>query len=348
MLQSDNPDDKIVIDGAIGGGSVLRVGVPLAIALNKPIHVYNIRQHRQKKGLRTQHLTGLQLLCQLTGSVFEGGTIGSSNITIYPHQIYVPENQHPMINLPTSAAVSLIIQTISNYVFVSQKPIGFDFVGGGTHVNWSPNFDILMEVNKPLFEMFGLRLHVQLMKPGFYPEGGAMGRIYMEPLSRSKVVLEGGEVETIDVISNSSTHFRSQKVAERQIAGFKSIIPDVSRELVGYAEALSAGSACSSIIKYDSGTIKGVARVSQDGIEPEDVGRRTAQAAKKEIANQGSLDEQLADQLILPLALLPSGSKYSFERIFPHIDANFKVVKNILGDVLEMSKEGEIYFMEKI
>ncbi|MFV2014360.1 MAG: RNA 3'-terminal phosphate cyclase [Candidatus Heimdallarchaeota archaeon] len=341
-------EDKLVIDGSIGGGSVLRVGVPLAIALNKPIHVFNIRQHRQKKGLRTQHLTGLQLLCQLTGSVLEGGSIGSSRITVYPHQVFVPDKQHPMIQLPTSAAVSLIVQTLSNYVFVSQKSIGFDFVGGGTHVNWSPNFDILMEVNKPLFEKFGLKLHAQLMKPGFYPEGGAMGRIFMEPLGRKKVVLESGEVESIDVISNASSQFRYQKIAERQIAGFKSIIPDVTKELVGYADSMSTGSACSSIIRYDSGTVKGVARIGQEGIKPEDTGRRTAKAARKEIQNKGSLDEQLADQLILPLAMLPSGSKYSFERIFPHIDANFKVVKHILGDVLKMKQEGEIYLLEKI
>ena len=74
-MQPTNNNDQLVIDGSIGGGSVLRVGVPLAIALNKPITVYNIRQHRQKKGLRTQHLTGLQLLCRLTGSVLEGGIL---------------------------------------------------------------------------------------------------------------------------------------------------------------------------------------------------------------------------------------------------------------------------------
>ncbi|OLS24111.1 MAG: RNA 3'-terminal phosphate cyclase [Candidatus Heimdallarchaeota archaeon LC_2] len=347
-MQPINNDNQIVIDGSIGGGSVLRVGVPLAIALNKPIHVYNIRQHRQKKGLRTQHLTGLQLLCQLTGSVLEGGSIGSSQIKVYPHQIFVPDKQHPMIQLPTSAAVSLIIQTISNYVFVSGKPIGFDFVGGGSHVNWSPNFDILMGVNKPLFEMFGLKMHIQLMKPGFYPEGGSMGRIYLEPTAKSKVILESGKVTEIEVISNASNHFRNDKVAERQIAGFKSIIPEVTKELVGYADSVSMGSACSAIIRYETGTIKGVARIGQEGLKPEDIGRRTAKAANVEIANKGSLDEQLADQLLLPLAFLPSGSQYSFERMFPHIDANFKVVQHILGNVLKIWKENEVFYVEKI
>jgi RNA 3'-terminal phosphate cyclase (ATP) len=347
-LQDNQADDTITIDGAIGGGSVLRVGVPLAIALNKPIHVFNVRQHRKKKGLRTQHLTGLKLLCQLTGSYLEGGTIGSSQITVYPSQIQLPPEQHPMIQLPTSAAVSLIIQTLSNYVFVSRKPIGFDFVGGGTHVNWSPNFDIVMEVNKPLFEMFGLRLHVQLMKPGFYPNGGAMGRIYMEPCEQKQVVLENsGEVLTIEVISNASSDLRSSRIAERHIAGFKGVIPDVHKERVGYADAVSSGSACSSVIKYNSGAIKGVARIGQDGIEPEDVGRRAAQATLKEMETNASMDEQIADQLILPLAVSPSGSRYSFQRIYPHIDANYKVVQHIIGSTLKLWQEDGIYHLMK-
>lgn len=205
-----------------------------------------------------------------------------------------------------------------------------------------------MGVNKPLFEMFGLKMHIQLMKPGFYPEGGSMGRIYLEPTAKSKVILESGKVTEIEVISNASNHFRNDKVAERQIAGFKSIIPEVTKELVGYADSVSMGSACSAIIRYETGTIKGVARIGQEGLKPEDIGRRTAKAANVEIANKGSLDEQLADQLLLPLAFLPSGSQYSFERMFPHIDANFKVVQHILGNVLKIWKENEVFYVEKI
>jgi RNA 3'-terminal phosphate cyclase (ATP) len=345
---SDN-QEIIEIDGSIGGGSVLRVGVPLAIGLNKPIHVKNVRQHRKKKGLRTQHLTGLRLLSQLTGSVFDGASIGSSSITIYPNQLFVPHNPQPMIQLPTSAAVSLIIQTLSNYVFVSRKPIGFDFVGGGTHVNWSPNFDILMQVNKPLFEMFGLKLHIQLMKPGFYPNGGAMGRIYMEPSSQNQVILEEcGHLEKTEVISNASSDLKSQKVAELQVAGYRSVFSDVDNVMAGYAEANSSGSSCSAYAKYDTGAIKGVARIWQNGIDPRDVGRRTGMALKREMESHAAMDEQMADQLILPLALSQSGSRYSFQRMYPHVETNFKVVRHILGDVLEISKSEDLYLLQKL
>ncbi|MCH8905845.1 MAG: hypothetical protein IH840_02060 [Candidatus Heimdallarchaeota archaeon] len=335
------------IDGGVGGGSVLRVGVPLALALNKSINVINVRRKRKRRGLRTQHLTGLQLLCQLTGSYLEGGAIGSSEITVRPNFTFVSPNKHPMIQLPTSAAVSLIIQTLSNYVFASRKPIGFDFIGGGTHVSFSPNFDVLLHANKPLFEMFGLRLHIQLMKPGFYPIGGGMGRIYMEPVPFSKIELQGGKVEEIFVISNGSSDLRRDTIAEKHVAGFKSVFPE-ARSSVGYADAESSGSSCSAIIKFDSGAIKSVARMGGSGLDPVDVGRRTAQAAQKEIKSPAALDEQLSDQLILPLAYSPSGSTYTFEKIYPHIEANLDVVNQILGDVIKLEQNDGYYSLFKI
>ena len=49
-----------------------------------------------------------------------------------------------------------------------------------------------------------------------------------------------------DRCTNASNHFRNDKVAERQIAGFKSLIPDITKELAGYTDSVSPGSACSS------------------------------------------------------------------------------------------------------
>jgi len=117
-----------------------------------------------------------------------GATIGSSEIYLTPGKKSPPVDMLPRIEIPTAAAVSLIIQILSNYVFVSRKPLAFEFEGGGTHVAHSPNFDILLQVNKPLFELFGLRMHIQLLRPGFYPSGGAKGRVMLEPITFSKVI----------------------------------------------------------------------------------------------------------------------------------------------------------------
>ncbi|MFX1508027.1 MAG: RNA 3'-terminal phosphate cyclase, partial [Promethearchaeota archaeon] len=104
----------VEIDGTIGGGSVLRLGVPLAIALGKSLRVTNIRQVRERrKGIQIQHLTGLNFLSQLTGSQLLGGSIGSSEIYLTPGNIAPPMDVLPKLQVPSAAAVSLIIQILS-------------------------------------------------------------------------------------------------------------------------------------------------------------------------------------------------------------------------------------------
>ncbi|MHA2110069.1 MAG: RNA 3'-terminal phosphate cyclase [Candidatus Hodarchaeales archaeon] len=338
----------VEIDGTIGGGSVLRLGIPLAIALGKSLRITKIRQVKERrKGLQIQHLTGLNFLSQLTGSQLIGASIGSSEIYLTPGVTSPPADVLPKIEIPTAAAVSLIIQILSNYVFASKKPLAFEFEGGGTHVAHSPNFDILLQLNKPLFELFGLRMHIQLLKPGFYPKGGAKGRVLLEPIPFTKINLTTGEVNAIEVISSASTSLRSQKYAEKQLSGFRSILQP-TKEFAGYAEANDQGYSCSAIIRYEGNSLKGLASVGSQSGTPEDLGKETARMTQNELNNKASVDEQIADQLILPLAFAPNGSSYTFDKLYEHVETNLKVVRHFMGEVLHLQEENNLYRLTKI
>lgn len=339
----------IELDGKLGGGSVLRVGIPLALALGKPIHIINIRHARPRKGLQTQHLVGINMLSTLTGCQIHGATIGSSEITVIPgipQRAITPQNL-PKIQIPTAASVALVIQTLSNYAFAARRAVGFEFSGGGSHVNFSPNFDVLVRVNAKLFELFGLKMWVQLLKPGFYPKGGALGRIYMQPISFEKINLDASEFVGIDLVSNASSSLQSRKIAERQINGFKSVISDVDEVFSGYAPSLSPGSSLSAIIKYQN-SIKAVARNGDPRLNPEELGERTARATQKELRSKAAVDEQIADQLLVPLAFSPVGSSYTFEKMVQHIDTNLKVIKQILGDQLTVTQDDDYFMVQRV
>ena len=198
-----------------------------------------------------------------------------------------------------------------------------------------------MQVNKPLFELFGLRLHIQLQRPGFYPKGGALGKVFMEPVPFTKIHLTTGKLKSIDVFSSASTDLKPEKVAELQLRGFKSVIKNVTQTFAGYAPATSSGFACSSIIKYEGNSIKGIARIGDSKISGDENGRLTAQETKEELENSASVDEQLADQLILPLCFAPSGSSYTFDKIYPHVKTNLEVINIIMGDILSLEKLSE-------
>ncbi len=344
-------NSHIDIDGTIGGGSVIRLAVPLAIAMGKSLRVTNIRQVKERRtGLQIQHLTGLNFLAQITGSQLMGNTIGSPELFLTPGSLTPPTNFLPKIKIESAAAVSLIIQILSNYVFASRNAVGFEFEGGGTHITHSPNFDTLLQVNKPLFELFGIRLHIQLVRPGYYPQGEALGRIFLEPIQQptSKIVLNTGSVKSIEVFSYASASLKPQLVAEKQLSGFRRILQP-TKEYIGYAPSNSTGYSCSTVIKYTGNSIKGIAQIGGQSDNPEEIGKETALLTQKEMNNPATVDQQLADQLILPLAFAPSGSEYTFDNMYEHVNTNVTVIRQILGNnVINVEKEDSLYRLTKI
>ncbi|MFV2015291.1 MAG: RNA 3'-terminal phosphate cyclase, partial [Candidatus Heimdallarchaeota archaeon] len=87
--------------------------------------------------------------------------------------------------------------------------------------------------------------------------------------------------------------------------------------------------------------IKGIAFVGDSKISGEENGHLTAKETLKEIENSASVDEQLADQLLLPLAFSPPGSSYTFDKMYPHVKTNLEVIEIILGNVIQLDKLNE-------
>jgi RNA 3'-terminal phosphate cyclase (ATP) len=339
--------DIIELNGLVGGGSVLRVGIPLAIALKKSLHITKVRYQRQKRGIQSQHQSGLNLLAALTDSKIVGTHIGSTEIFLEPG-VEKPDGSYlPEIEIPSTGAVSLVFQTLSNYAFATRLPTGFAFKGGGSHVAFSPNFDVLMHVNSPLFKLFGMETFVQLSKPGFFPTGGAIGKLFMRPTEISKVSLTAGEIEDHMIISSASESLKREKVAEEQVQGYKSVLTPDSTQ-IGYAESDSKGATLSVVLKYDTGTIRSVARNWESRIKPMEMGKRTANTALKEINNPSAVDEQLADQLLVPLAFAPKGSNYTFEKMYPHVRTNIHVIQELMGEIFYLEERKDHFYIEKI
>ena len=116
----------------------------------------------------------------------------------------------------------------------------------------------------------------------------------------------------------------------------------------GYAEADDSGSTCSSILSFEGNSLKGLAVVGTKNSSPNEVGKEAATITKDEIQNTASVDEQLADQLILPLAFAPSGSSYTFDKIYEHVETNLGVMRHFLGDIFKLEKEENIYRLTRL
>lgn len=332
----------ITIDGSIGGGSVLRVALPLALSLQKSIEVVNIRSNRKKPGLRTQHLQGIQLLAQLTAAKLQGDYLGSTSIVfelgkndggISPNT-NSNSNQCIKVKINTAASLTLIFQIVSNYCFGSHRSITVKFDGGGTHTNWAPSFDYLKYVTRPVLSLFGQVIDIHLDRLGFYPKGGAKGGFSISSSAMDeKIVLEDSRVENLSLISIASNHLKNAKVANRQVIGFEKY-KKCESQLINYYDTPSPGSSLLAVIKLKNGAHKGISALGKKGVPAEKIGKEVVDKVISELATSHCIDKYLADQLIVPLVFAPPGSSYTFEKMTDHVRTNLQLVEKIVGDVL--------------
>jgi RNA 3'-terminal phosphate cyclase (ATP) len=63
---------------------VLRNASAYSCILSQPVEIRNIRAKRHTPGLKQQHLSGLQLLSEITNGLLTGGVVKSTEITLTP------------------------------------------------------------------------------------------------------------------------------------------------------------------------------------------------------------------------------------------------------------------------
>ena len=70
---------------------VLRNASAYSCILSKPVRLKNIRGKRHTPGLKQQHLSGLQLLAEITHGKLEGGFVKSGQISFFPGESLVTQ-----------------------------------------------------------------------------------------------------------------------------------------------------------------------------------------------------------------------------------------------------------------
>lgn len=325
----------IEIDGSIGGGSVLRVAVPLALGLNKSIKITNIRGQRKKPGLRNQHLLGLTYLAEIANYSITGNSIGSQIVTLIPNR--EPSGKiNPKMEINTAASVSLIIQALCNYSFTSKKNIDFEFIGGGTHTNWSPNFDYVQEVTKSVFREFGLELNIELERKGFFPKGEAVGVInIVNDVDDKRIDFKNTAVCHLKLLLCASSNLKQVKVLERQRDQFLKLYEDeysFSIETnIDYTNTSSAGTSATIVIYYEESIPKGISILGEKGVSSEKIGKRLFEQFKLINIEEASIDQFMSDQIILPLALSMKGNSATIPKLTDHVKVNIDIINKILG-----------------
>ena len=331
----------IEIDGSKyeGGGAILRVACALAAITKKPCHIFNIRHNRPKPGLAQQHLLGIQALSQLCNGRLEGDTLGSQEIGFYPGENY---RSQASINIPTAGSITLVLQTLIPPALFAPSPVKIIFNGGATDTFFSPTIDYFQYVFLKILEKMAGIVKINIIKRGYYPEGGAKVEVVVSPSKLKPLNLaERGQFKKILAISGASEFLKNKKVAERQLAGVREILGKLKlpvEEKIEYYQTQCPGSQICLIAEFEN-TVIGTDNLGKLGKRAEDVGKEAALELLKEQKSQALLDKHLADQILPYLALSSKKSQVTVSEITNHCRTNIWVIEKFINGKFELKNQ---------
>ena len=286
----------ITIDGSQleGGGQIIRGSVALAALSRTPVEVVRIRARRGRSGLAPQHIAAIQAVAAACDASCEGLRLGSDRIVFRPQ---MPVARDIRADVGTAGSVALVLQA---WLPVALMAGGSLTITGGTEVDRSPTTDYLEQVLFRVLASHGAKIRTEILKRGYYPEGGGEVRVSVEASRLSPITFQDEKPGSCGIISCSSN--LPDHVAGRQAAAVETALANrlgVPCEVrLDRRKGVSTGSSCT----VWAGA-KGAIGLGKRGLPAERVGEMAARALLDEVARGGQVDSHLADQLLIFIAL---------------------------------------------
>jgi len=327
----------ITIDGSQGegGGQILRTSLALSLVSGQPFRLEQIRAGRQKPGLLRQHLTAVEAAKTVGVAEVVGATLGSQILEFRPGAV-TPGNHRFAVG--TAGSATLVLQTILPPLLTANG-ISTLTLEGGTHNPFAPPFDFLDRCFVPLIRRMGPSIELELRCPGFYPAGGGKFQAGIEPVKQLKRfdLLERGAIRQQSARAVVSK--LTPQVADRELAVVRQKLGWREDEcVVGSVEnPLGPGNAL--LLEIEAENVTEVfTSFGERGRSAEEVGAEAAEAASAWLHAEVPVDEHLADQLLLPMALAGGGS---FRTIKPslHSTTNARIIERFLSAEIRFKQE---------
>jgi RNA 3'-terminal phosphate cyclase (ATP) len=320
----------LTLDGSFGegGGQILRTALSLSLVTGQAFRMFKIRAGRQKPGLQAQHLAAVKAAAAVGQAEVEGADKGSQELLFRPRGVSAGEYD---LDVGTAGSVTLVLQTVLPALLTAARPSTLS-LEGGTHNPLAPPFEFMAKTFLPLLARMGPQVRAKLDRYGFYPAGSGKMRVSIEPVARLTPLdlpERGGGLRLSATVLTANL---PRHIAERELKVLK-------RELDLHAaraeEVKSRGPGNVVLIEVESAHVVEVfAGFGELGVKAEMVAGRLAKAVRCYLNAAVPVGEHLADQLLLPMALVRSGSFVTLP-LSSHALTNIEVLRRFLPIAVE-------------
>ncbi|MCO7225213.1 RNA 3'-terminal phosphate cyclase [Pleionea sp. CnH1-48] len=328
----------IRINGAQGegGGQILRSSLSLAAMTGQNIEIFNIRAGRHKPGLLRQHLTCVLAAAEICDAEVEGAELRSSFVRFKPGKI---KGGQYHFKIGSAGSTTLVCQTVLPILMMADEESDITFEGG-THNGMSPSLDFLRSSFLPLMKRLGLSYEVHVEKLGFNPAGGGYWSLKMKPV---KQLRELNLLETADESDYELSGVLSQLPENILTREFDTACRYLNWNPSTFNKHIEDGPGCGNALllhlKQDGYHIV-YEEVGQVGVKAENIAKRAAGKMKRFIRSGAAVDEYLADQLLLPMAMAGVGA-FTTRKLSMHTQTNMDVIKLMTGIEFKTDKLDE-------
>lgn len=333
-------DELIRLDGSTGegGGQILRSALALSMLTGRPFAIDNIRARRKKPGLMRQHLTAAQAAARIANAEIVGASLASSRLEFRPGSV---AGGHFEFAVGTAGSTMLILQTILLPLCLAAGESEVR-LNGGTHNPLAPPFPFIDHAFLPIARRMGFAPSVALQRPGYFPAGGGQIIAHCQGSAQlcSMDLLERGPLRSryAYAIANNLP----ENIADRELK--------VARDRLGFSgeelhkdassDASGPGNVFFIVLEFEHIT-EVFTGFGEQGKTAEKVAHEACDQAERYLKSDVPVGDYLADQLLLPLAVVGGGS-FRCTALTPHFTTNAEVIQRFLPVTIQTEREDRL------
>jgi RNA 3'-terminal phosphate cyclase (ATP) len=329
-------DPLLAIDGTRGGGQILRTALSLSVCTGRGFVIDDIRAARSRPGLLRQHLTAVQAAAAICAAEVRGAELGATRLSFVPGPLRGGAHS---FSVGSAGSTSLVLQTVLPPLLTASEPSSLR-ITGGTHNPLAPPYPFLEQAFCPRLAQMGVQLAPKLERAGFHPAGGGSLTLQLRPTSRlvPLSLLARGALRSLraEVQLANLPH----GIAIRQLAVAKEALGLDDADLAIRTQAAEGPGVVLLLMADFEHASELVTGFGMPRMRAERVAEQACSEMRRFLQAEVPVGEQLADQLLIPMALAGSGS-FRTLALSDHARSNIEVVERFLPVRFDVQQEGE-------